>query len=128
MELAASTWIWVIKVTSHIQGRYRLAESFLKIRPVCVSFIRKEALPTTPHASDSSVEGGPIVTEVHNRHHTAHMVFNDLAFPLAIYHANTDLELTLTSGDKHIFPFGRHRSAEKSSDTYTNVVLHLLPV
>jgi hypothetical protein len=101
MELVTSTWTWVIKVISRIQGRYRLDKSFLKIRPVLVSFIRKETLPTTPHASDSDVTGGPVVTEVHCGHDTAQIVFNDLPFPLTVYRTNTDLELTLGSDDPH---------------------------
>src|SRR5262245_57347403 len=86
---------------AHIRGRHGLAKGFLKIGPVLIGFIRKEALPTTPHASDSGVAGGPVMTEVHGGHDTAQIVFNDLPFPLTVYQTNTDLELTLTSGNQH---------------------------
>ena len=69
---------------ARIRGRHGLDKGFLKIGPVLVGFIRKEALPTTPHASDSSVAGGPIVTEVHCGHDTAQIVFNDLAANLGV--------------------------------------------
>src|SRR5712692_4287828 len=84
-----------------IRGRHGLAKGFLKIEPVLVGFIRKEALPTTPHASDSGVAGDPVVMEVHCGHDTAQIVFNNLPFPLTVYQTNTDLELTLASGDQH---------------------------
>jgi hypothetical protein len=93
---------------SHIRGRHGLDKGFLKIRSVFVELIREEALPATPHTSDSSVAGGPIVTEVHNGYHVAQIVFNDLPFPFTIYHTNTDLEFTLTSGDKHSSSFGQN--------------------
>src|SRR5689334_7774019 len=81
--------------------RLWLAKGFLKIGPVLVGFIWKETLPTTPHASDSGVTGGPVVTEVHGGHDTAQTVFHNLPFPLTVYQTNTDLELTLASGNQH---------------------------
>src|SRR5262244_2944528 len=84
-----------------IRGRHGLDQGVLKIGPVFVEFIRKQALPTTLHASDSSVTGSPVVTEVHGGHGTAQIVFHDLPFPLAVYQTNSDLELTLASGDQH---------------------------
>src|SRR5438309_10285503 len=84
-----------------IRGRHGLDKGFLKVGPVLVGFIRKEALPTKPNASDSSVTGSPVVTEVHGGYGTAQIVFNDLPFPLTVYQTNSDLELTLASGDQH---------------------------
>src|SRR5262249_13737205 len=89
------------KVMARIRGRHGLAKGFLKIGPVLVGFIRKEALPTTPHASESGVTGGPVVTEGHGGHNTAQIVFHNLPFPLTVYQTNTDLELTLASGNQH---------------------------
>jgi hypothetical protein len=96
------------QVLSRIRGRHGLDKGFLKIRSVFVEFIWEEALPATPHTSDSGVARGPIVTEVHNGYHVAQIVFNDLPFPFTIYHTNTDLEFTLTSGDKHSSSFGQN--------------------
>ena len=91
--------------------RHGLDQRFVPIRHVLVEFIRKEALPTTPHASDSGVEGGPVVTEVYRGHHTAQIVFHNLPFPLAVYRANTDLKLTLASSDKHTPSFSHDRDS-----------------
>jgi hypothetical protein len=41
------------------------------------------------------------MTEVQGGHDTAQIVFNDLPFPLTVYQRNTDLVLTLTSGNQH---------------------------
>jgi len=95
------------------ERRCRLEERLMKIRPVLVEFLWKEALPTTPHASESGVEGCPIVTEMDNGHDTAQIVFNNLPFPFAIYSTNTDLELTLTSVDKHTPSFDQHRAIKE---------------
>src|SRR6187200_3108090 len=92
-----------------IWGGHGLDEGLLKIRSVLVEFIREEALPTTPHTSDSGVTGGPVVAKVHDGHHVAQIVFNNLPFPFIVYHTNTDLEFTLTSGDKHSASFGQNR-------------------
>src|SRR5215831_11042992 len=86
---------------ARLRGRHGLAQGFLKIGPVLVGFIRKEALPTTPHTSDSGVTGGPVVTEVHGGHDTAQIVFHNLPLPLTVYQTNTDLELTVASGNQH---------------------------
>jgi hypothetical protein len=84
---------------ARLRGRHRLDKGFLKIRLVLVGLSRKEALPTTPHASESSVAGGPAVTEMYGRHDTAQIVFNNLPFPLTVYQTNTDLEIALASDD-----------------------------
>jgi hypothetical protein len=102
MESGTHTWAGVFQVIACIQGRYRLAKGFLKIRSVLVSFIWKETLPTPPHTGDSGVEGGPVVAKVYCGHQAAQIVFNNLAFPLPVSHANADLECTLASGDEHI--------------------------
>jgi hypothetical protein len=107
------------KVIVRIRGRHGLVKGFLKIGPVLVGFIREEALPATPHASDSGVVRGPVVTEVHDRHHVAQSVFNDLPFPLTVYHTNTDLEFTLTSGDKHSVSFGQDRDLRQHAGAAT---------
>src|SRR5262245_27519946 len=86
---------------AHMRGRHRLDKGFPKIGPVLVGFIRKEALPTTPHASDSGVAGGPVMTEVHGGHDTAQLVLHKPSFPLTIYQTNTLLVLTLASGNQH---------------------------
>jgi hypothetical protein len=93
---------------SRIRGRHGLDKGFLKIRSVLVEFIREEALPATPHTSDSGVPGGPVVAEVYDGYHVAQIVFNNLPFPFTVYHTNTDLEFTLTSGDKHSASFGQN--------------------
>jgi hypothetical protein len=85
----------------------------MKIRPVLVEFLWKEALPTTPHASESGVEGCPVVTEVDNGYDTAEIVFNNFPFPFAVYSTNTDLELTLTSGDEHTSSFNQNREIKE---------------
>jgi hypothetical protein len=106
MRSVANTCTRVGKVTPHIAGRHGLDQRFVPIRHILVEFIRKEALPTTPHASDSGVEGGPVVTEMYRGHYTAQIVFHNLPFPLAVYGANTDLEFTLASSDQHTPSFG----------------------
>src|SRR5262245_51810805 len=95
---------------SRICGRHGLDKGFLKIRSVLVEFIREKALPAAPHPSDSGVLGGPVVAEVHDRHYVAQSVFNYLPFPFTVYHTDTDLEFTLTSGDKHSSSFGQNRN------------------
>src|SRR5262245_39136738 len=106
---------WVCKLRtssqglSHIRGRHGLDKGFPKIRSVLVEFIREKALPAAPHPSDSGVLGGPVVAEVHDGHHVAQSVFNNLPFPFTVYHTDTDLEFTLTSGDKHSSSFGQNR-------------------
>ena len=74
---------------SRIRGRHGLDKGFLKIRSVLVEFIREEALPATPHTSDSGVPGGPVVAEVHDGYHVAQIVFNNLSFPFTVYHTNS---------------------------------------
>src|SRR5262249_52786985 len=105
----------MVRVTIHIRGRHGLDKRFLKIRSVLVSFIRKEALPTTPHASESGVKGGPVVAEVHGGHQAAQIAFNNLAFPLTVYQANTDFKFTLASGDEHSASFGYTWSPGRST-------------
>src|SRR5262245_23198044 len=95
---------------SRIRGRHGFDKGFLKIRSVLVELIREEALPATPHTSDSGVAGGPVVTEMHDGYYVAQIIFNNLPFPFPIYHTNTDLEFTLTSGDKHSSSFGQNRN------------------
>src|SRR5215813_10165169 len=117
MPSILTIWLphWVCKlhtdspVLSRLRGRHGLDKGFLKIRSVLVEFIREKALPAAPHTSDSGVAGGPVVAEVHDRHHVAQSVFNNLPFPFTVYHTNTDLEFTLTSGDKHSSSFGQNR-------------------
>ena len=112
MGSVANTCPRVGKVTPRIAGRYGLDKGFLKIRHVLVEFLWKEALPPTPHTSESGVEGYPVVTEVYSGHYTAQIVFHNLPFPLAVYRTNTDRKLTLASGDKHTPSFGQNRDRE----------------
>ena len=57
MGSVANTCPRVGKVTPRMAGRHGLDKGFLKIKHVLVEFLWKEALPTTPHTSESGVEG-----------------------------------------------------------------------
>src|SRR5438132_9905685 len=100
-------------------GQRRLNKCVVEIRHVGIAFIWKQALPTTLYTSEGVVERRPVVAEMHCGHHTTEIVLDNFAFPLAVYRANTDLKLTLASGDKHTPSFSQDRDKEASPQACT---------